>query len=59
MIYLEWFKWAELGITGGERGKKLCRLTRAFLALNHVKPCKDEGQKSLNFKTLRLSGTKM
>lgn len=44
---------------GGKRGKKLCRSTRAFLALNHVKPYKDEGQKSLSFKPLRLSGMKM
>lgn len=43
----------------GKRGKKLCRLIRAFLALNQVKLYKDEGQKSLSFKTLRLSGMKM
>lgn len=46
MIYLKWLKWAELGITGKNNGKKLCRLTRPFLALNHVKLYKAKGQKS-------------
>lgn len=59
MIYLKWFKWAELGITGKNNGNKLCRLTRAFLALNHVKLYKGKGQKSLIFKMLRLSGIQL
>lgn len=42
---LKWFKWAELGITGKNNGKKLYRLTKAFLALNHVKLHKDKDQK--------------
>lgn len=46
MIYLKWLKWAELGITGKNNGEKICRLTRAFLALSHVKLCKGKGQKS-------------
>lgn len=53
---LEWFKWAELGILVGG---KIMQINKNISPPNHVKLYKDEGQKSLNFKTLRLSRMKM